>query len=54
MSIRHRLDLAKVYLDRDMKDKAREQLDWIAKAPITEYNDKNFKEDAVKLSARLK
>jgi len=53
-SIRHRLDLAEVYLDRDMKAKAREQLDWIAKAPVTEYNDKNFKADAVKLAAKLK
>src|SRR5437763_1406059 len=33
--IDHHLDLARIYKDRDMKDKAREQLEWIARAPAT-------------------
>jgi len=52
--ITHHLDLAKVYKDRDMLDKAREQLEWIAKAPLTEYNDKYYKQDAASLLADMK
>jgi tetratricopeptide (TPR) repeat protein len=53
-SIRHRLDLAQIYLDRDMKPKAREQLEWIAKAPLTEFNDKHFKDDAAEMVKKAK
>jgi tetratricopeptide (TPR) repeat protein len=52
--IAHRLDLAEIYMDRDMKDKAREQLDWIAKAPVTELNDKRYKEMAAEMRTKLK
>lgn len=52
--ITHHLDLAKVYKDRDMTDKAREQLEWIAKAPLTEFNDKYYKQDAATLLASMK
>ena len=52
--ITHRLDLAEIYLDRKMKDKAREQLDWIAKAPIVEINDKHYKDVAAEMAAKLK
>jgi tetratricopeptide (TPR) repeat protein len=52
--ITHHLALAEVYADRKMKDKAREQLDWIAKAPITELNDKHYKEEAAEMAAKLK
>jgi tetratricopeptide (TPR) repeat protein len=52
--ISHHLDLAEIYVDRDMKDKAREQLDWIAKAPATELNDKKYKELALEMAAKLK
>jgi tetratricopeptide (TPR) repeat protein len=52
--ITHHFDLARIYIDRDMKAKAKEQLDWIAKAPITEYNDKRFKEEAAALAAKIK
>jgi tetratricopeptide (TPR) repeat protein len=52
--ITHHFDLARIYKDRDMKDKAREQLEWIAKAPLREYDDKFFKEEAAKLLADLK
>jgi tetratricopeptide (TPR) repeat protein len=52
--ISHRLDLAEIYKDRDMKDKAREQLEWIGKAPATELNDKTYKEKAVEMLGKLK
>jgi tetratricopeptide (TPR) repeat protein len=52
--ITHRVDLAEIYIDRDMKDKAREQLEWIAKAPITELNDQHYKEMAAGMAAKLK
>ena len=42
--ITHRLDLAGVYADRDMKAKAIEQYEWIAKAPVTDFNDAKYKE----------
>jgi hypothetical protein len=37
-----------------MKEKAREQLQWIAKAPLSEYNDKFFKQEAAAALADLK
>jgi tetratricopeptide (TPR) repeat protein len=52
--ISHHLDLAEIYSDRDMKDKAREELDWIAKAPVTELNDKKYKEMAAEMKGKLK
>jgi tetratricopeptide (TPR) repeat protein len=52
--ITHRLDLAEIYADRKMKDKAREQLEWIAKAPITELNDKHYKDAAAAMLAKLR
>jgi tetratricopeptide (TPR) repeat protein len=52
--ITHHLDLARIYMDRDMNAKAKEQLDWIARAPISEYNDKKYKEEAAELAAKIK
>lgn len=52
--ITHRLDLAEIYIDRDMNAKAREQLEWIGKAPITELNDRHYKEAAATLLGKLK
>jgi len=52
--ITHRLDLAMIYMDRDMKDKARAQFEWIAKAPLSEYNDKYFKQDAATANSGMK
>lgn len=52
--ITHRLDLAEIYADRDMKPKAREQLEWIAKAPITDFNDKHLKEQAAAKLATIR
>lgn len=46
--ITHRLDLGMVYADRDMKEKAREQFEWIANAPVVDYNDRNYKEEAAR------
>lgn len=44
--ITHHLDLGRVYADRHMAAQAREQFEWIARAPITEYNDRHYKEEA--------
>jgi len=46
--ITHHLDLGMVYADRDMKDKARHEFEWIANAPVTDYNDRNYKEEAAR------
>ena len=42
----HRLDLAAVYADRDQRAKAIEQYEWIARAPVIDYNDPNYKNEA--------
>lgn len=49
----HRVDLAAVYADRGNKAKAREQVDFIAKAPATEANDAKYKREAAALAKRL-
>jgi tetratricopeptide (TPR) repeat protein len=52
--ISHHLDLAEIYEDRDMKDKAREQLTWIGNATPTELNDRKYKEMAAEMLRKLK
>ena len=52
--ITHRLDLAAVYVDRDMKSKAIEQYEWIVKAPVTDFNDAKYKEIAAERLKDLK
>jgi tetratricopeptide (TPR) repeat protein len=52
--ITHRLDLAGVYRDRDQKAKAIEMYEWIAKAPVTDFNDAKYKEEAAQQVKRLK
>jgi tetratricopeptide (TPR) repeat protein len=42
----HHLDLARVYKARDNKEKAREQYEATIKAPVTEYNDRHFQQEA--------
>ena len=37
---------AAVYADRDQRRKAIEQYEWIARAPVTDFNDAKYKEDA--------
>jgi len=44
--ITHHLDLAAVYADRDAKDKAIEQYEWIARAPVVDANDAHYKDEA--------
>jgi hypothetical protein len=39
----HHLDLGKVYVDLGKKDLARAEFEWVAKAPISDYNDANYK-----------
>lgn len=44
--ILHHLDLGRVYVDRGDKAQAREQFQWIQAAPVTDYNDPNYKRQA--------
>jgi len=46
--ITHRLDLGRVYADRKQKVKAREQFEFIANAPATDFNDQSYKAKAEK------
>jgi tetratricopeptide (TPR) repeat protein len=46
--IAHRLDLAAVYVDRGEKAKAIELYEWIARAPVADFNDPNYKADAAR------
>jgi tetratricopeptide (TPR) repeat protein len=50
----HRIDLAEVYLDRSNRAKAREQLEYIVRAPTLEANDVRYKRQAEELLARLR
>ena len=52
--ITHRLDLAGVYTDRNQKPKAIELYEWIAKAPVTDFNDAKYKEQAAERLTRIK
>src|SRR4051812_48705861 len=52
--ITHHLDLGMVYADRDQKDKARREYEWIASAPVVDYNDRNYKEDAARRLKELR
>jgi tetratricopeptide (TPR) repeat protein len=52
--ITHHLDLAAVYVDRDEKAKAREEYEWIARAPVSDYNDAKYKEEAAKRLKELR
>lgn len=52
--ITHRLDLAGVYVDRDMKPKAIEQYEWIARAPVSDFNDAKYKELAAQRLKELR
>jgi len=52
--ITHRLDLAAVYADRGQKDKAVEQYEWIAAAPVRDFNDPHYKEDAARRLQQLR
>jgi tetratricopeptide (TPR) repeat protein len=52
--IAHRLDLAGVYADRHMRAQAIEQYDWIARAPITDFNDAHYKDEAARALKALR
>ncbi len=49
----HRIDLAEVYADRKNAATAREQVECILKAPVTEVNDAKYKRQAEALQKRL-
>jgi len=46
--ITHHLDLGAVYADRNQRDKAIQQFEWIATATPTEFNDVHYKEQAAR------
>ena len=50
----HRLDLAAVFADRDQRAKAIEQYEWIGRAPVTDYNDPNYKAEAMRRLTALR
>jgi tetratricopeptide (TPR) repeat protein len=50
----HRIDLAEIYADVGDKAKAREQIDYILKAPTSEANDARYKRQAEELARRVK
>jgi tetratricopeptide (TPR) repeat protein len=52
--ITHRLDLGAVYADRQQKTKAIEQFEWIARAPVSDFNDPHYKELAARKLAELR
>jgi tetratricopeptide (TPR) repeat protein len=49
----HRLDLAGIYADRGDRAKAREQYQWIAKAPVVDFNDDLYKRQAAERLKKL-
>ncbi len=52
--ISHRLDLGRIYADVGSVAKAREQFVWIASAPLHDYNDAHYKEEAARALASMK
>lgn len=50
----HRLDLGRVYRDTGKKDQARSAFEWIARAPIHDYNDATYKRLAAEELKRMK
>jgi tetratricopeptide (TPR) repeat protein len=52
--ITHRLDLAAVYADRGDKAKAIEQYEYIATAPVRDFNDPSYKAEAAERLKKLR
>ena len=52
--ITHRLDLGAVYEDRGDRAKAIALYEWIARAPVTDYNDPKYKELAAERLKKLR
>jgi hypothetical protein len=52
--ITHRLDLGAVYVDRHLRQQAIEQYEWIARAPISDFNDGHYKDQAARKLAELR
>lgn len=52
--ITHHLDLGRIYADVGNVAKAREQLVWVASAPVHDYNDAHYKQEAEKTLKSLK
>jgi tetratricopeptide (TPR) repeat protein len=54
LRIAHRLDLGAVYADRKRRDEAIAQYEWIARAPVTDFNDPHYKEQAARRLQELR
>jgi len=52
--IAHRLDLGAVYADRKMREQAIAQFEWIAQAPVVDFNDPHYKEQAARRLKELR
>jgi tetratricopeptide (TPR) repeat protein len=52
--ITHRLDLGAVYADRHQRQHAVEQFEWIARAPVSDFNDPHYKEQAASKLADIR
>jgi tetratricopeptide (TPR) repeat protein len=50
----HHLDLGQVYADRHEPVKAIEQLEFVVRAPVSDYNDPNYKKAADRLLRELR
>jgi tetratricopeptide (TPR) repeat protein len=49
----HHLDLGAIYADRGNREKAREQFEWIATAPVREFNDPLYQRQAAERLKKL-
>ncbi|HZS60617.1 MAG TPA: hypothetical protein VFA43_15185 [Gemmatimonadaceae bacterium] len=49
----HHLDLGKIYQDTGDKDKARAEYQFVISAPVTDYNDPHYQDDARQRLAKL-
>lgn len=49
----HHLDLGKIYQDTGEKDKARAEYQFVINAPVTDYNDPHYQDDARARLAKL-
>jgi Tfp pilus assembly protein PilF len=49
----HHLDLARIYQDTGDKAKARTEYEFVINAPVTDYNDPHYQDDARARLAKL-
>jgi Tfp pilus assembly protein PilF len=49
----HHLDLGKIYQDTGDKEKARTEYEFVINAPVTDYNDPHYQDEARSRLAKL-